>query len=178
MSARESDYYYWLTSLIRLKENHPNYTNLIKQLDSIEYVYILANDKNRECGGRKLRERYADEYSIDDDDIRSNQPSTVLEMLIAVADHMVDILDSDIERWFWVLIDNLYLTQSTDDNYDSNRVDFIIMSWMNREYLPNSSGSLFPLKQYSGDYRTLDIWSQMNAWINENYPSNRHWLDW
>lgn len=169
---RESDYYIWLRDLTG---NRQDYTKLIKQLDSIPFTWIFALDENRAAGGINLRTKFAYETSTNLDDIR-NGPCTVLEMLIGVASHMEDHLDETIDKWFWVLINNLSLNQFDDDNYDSRGVDYIVNTWLNRHYCPDGAGSIFPLKEYIGDCRNLDIWSQMNAWINENYPTDNSWL--
>ena len=99
------------------------------------------------------------------------------KMLIGVAAHMEDQLCDSIETWFWVLIENLCLTQFDDYDYDERGVEFIVMTWLNRNYQPNGAGSIFPLKDYPGDCRNIDIWAQMNAWISENYPTDDSWLN-
>lgn len=169
---RESDYYIWLRNLVG---NRRGYSKLIKHLDSMPFTWILVLDENRAAGGINLRGRFAYETSTNEEDVRVG-PCTVLEMLIGVADHMVDQLTCDIETWFWVLIENLTLDQFTDDNYDSRGVEYIVNTWLHRKYCKNGAGSIFPLQHYAGDCRNLEIWSQMNAWINENYPSNSDWL--
>lgn len=171
--VRESDYYIWLRELVG---NRQGYSKLLEQLDSTEFTWIFALDENRAAGGINLRSRFAYETSTDEDDVRTG-PCSVLEMLIGVAGHMEDLLACDIETWFWVLIDNLSLTKSTDEDYDPRRVEYIINTWLHREYCKDGAGSLFPLQHYTGDCRNLDIWSQMNAWINENYPPTVDWLN-
>ena len=169
---RESDYYIWLRDLVG---NRKGYKKLVKQLDTIPFPWIFALDENRAAGGKLLRGRFAYDNSTLEEDVRLG-PCTVLEMLIALAGHMEDILACSIETWFWVLLENLCLDQFTDDNYDPRGVEFITNSWLNRNYTKDGRGSLFPLRHYKGDCRNLDIWSQMNAWINENYPTDDSWL--
>ena len=170
---RESDYYIWLRNLVG---DPRNYKKLIRQLDTISFTWIFALDKNRSEGGILLRGRYANETSTFEEDVRLG-PCSVLEMLISLAGHMEDQLACNVETWFWVLIQNLCLDQFTDDNYDERGVDYLVSTWLNRKYEPNGAGSLFPLNNYPGDCRNLDIWSQMNAWINENYPTDDSWLN-
>ena len=170
---RESDYYIWLRELTG---NRRDYEKLIKQLDEIRYKWIFALDENRAAGGVNLRREFAYATSTMEEDVRVG-PCTVLEMLIGVASHMQDQLCCDIETWFWTLIENLTLDQFDDYHYDSRGVEFIVMTWLNHKYCENGVGSIFPLEHYSGDCRNIDIWSQMNAWINENYPSDDSWLN-
>lgn len=171
--VRESDYYIWLRSLVG---NRSDYMFLIKKLDSMKFEWIFALDENRAAGGINLRGKYAFETNTFEEDIRTG-PCTVLEMLIGLAGQMEDQLGCDIETWFWKLISNLCLDQFDDDDYDDRGVEFLINTWLHREYRKNGAGSLFPLKDYPGDCRNLDIWSQMNAWINENYPTDDSWLN-
>lgn len=171
--VRESDYYIWLLNLVG---NHSDYSLLLRQLDSMPFEWIFALDENRAAAGINLRGEYAFAVSVNEEDVRTG-PCTVLEMLIGVAGHMEDQLACDIEIWFWTLIGNLCLDQFDDDNYDQRGVEYIVKSWLHREYRRNGAGSIFPLKNYPGDCRNLDIWSQMNAWINENYPTDDSWLD-
>lgn len=170
---RESDYYIWLRNLVG---NHMEYGKLVKQLDETPFEWLFTLDENRSAGGINLRGRYAEETSINEEDVRTG-PCSVLEMLIGVAGHMEDQLACDTETWFWQLIENLCLDQFDDDNYDYRGVEYILNTWLHREYTSSGAGSIFPLKDYPGDCRNLDIWSQMNAWINENYPANDSWLD-
>lgn len=173
--VRESDYYIWLRSLVR-DCNHVGYEKLIKQLDSIEFTWVFALDENRAAGGLNLREEFAFENSIDSDNVRSG-PCSVLEMLIGVAKHMEDQIPESLDSCFWILIRNLGLNLYSDDYYNPSEVEYIIDKWLARQYKENGLGSIFPLKYYPGDCRYIDIWSQMNAWINENYPENNTWLN-
>lgn len=169
---RSSEYYIWLRSLTGDKRD---YQMLIKQLDNMEFKWMFILDQNRAAGGINLRSTFAYETSTNEEDVRIG-PCTVLEMLIGVASHMQDILDGDISKWFWVMINNLGLDAFTDYEYESDRVTFIINRWLSRTFRPDGVGSIFPLRDYPGDCRNLDIWSQMNAWINERYPLD-DWLD-
>lgn len=169
---RESEYYIWLRDITG---NRRHYKKLIKQLDEINFFWIFALDENRAAGGINLRRKFAYETSTNVEDVRVG-PCTVLEMLIGVTIHMEDQLGGSLEEWFWVLINNLHLDKFDDYEYDERGVIYIIDTWMNRTFMKDGEGSLFPLKDYPGDCRNIDIWSQMNAWINENYPSDNSWL--
>ena len=168
---RESEYYIWLRDLVGRERE---YSKLIKQLDTIPYTWALILDKNRAEGGMEFRRIFAFESGTNIEDVRTG-PCTVLEMLIGVASHMRDILEESISHWFWVLISNLTLDQFADEMYEPRVVEIMVNSWLNHNYRSNGVGSIFPLKEYLGDCRNIDIWTQMNAWINENYPQG-DWL--
>lgn len=166
-----SDYYLWLDSLV----NDGNHERLIRYLYEQPYRWQFTLDENRAAGGINLRRNYAYNNGIDFRDV-GNGPCSILEMLIALADRMVDILTMEIRDWFWDLIRNLGLKQFDDYRFDERRVTYILNGWLDRNYDSMGNGSLFPLRNYNGDVRTLDILSQMNIWINENYPHTDSWL--
>ena len=166
-----SDYYLWLESLV----NDGNHSRLIRYLYEQPYRWQFTLDENRAAGGLNLRRRYACENGINLQDVGVG-PCSILEMLIALADRMVEILTMDIWDWFWDLMYNLGLDRFDDVNFDEDGVNYILCIWLDRGYDSHGNGSLFPLREYKGDCRNLDIWGQMNAWIEENYPHDSDWL--
>lgn len=165
------DYYLWLDSLV----NDGNHNMLIRYLYEYPYRWQFTLDANRAAGGINLRSEFAYDQAIEVSDVHSG-PCSVLEMLIALSKRMVEILTMDICDWFWDLIHNLGLDRFDDSHFDENGVDYILNVWLNRAYDSHGNGSLFPLHAYGGDCRNLDIWGQMNAWIEEHYPHTSGWL--
>lgn len=166
-----SDYYLWLESLV----NDGNHSKLIRYLYEQPYRWQFTLDENRAAGGLNLRSRYAYDNGVNVQDVGIG-PCSILEMLIALADRMVEILTMDIYDWFWDLMLNLNLIKFDDFHFDERGVNYILNTWLDRQYDRQGNGSLFPLKEYSGDCRNLDTWGQMNAWISENYPHTDDWL--
>lgn len=166
-----SDYYYWLLSLVDDGEHNI----LIRYLYTCPYRWQFTLDENRAAGGLNLRTRYANENGIDLQDVGTG-PCSILEMLIALAERMMELLDYDIYTWFWRLIQNLNLYVFDNSHFDEKLVNYILNQWLDREYDASGNGSLFPLIRYSGDCRNLDTWGQMNIWISENYPHTDDWL--
>ena len=89
---------------------------------------------------------------------------------------MTELIPGDVFYCFGLLLNNLNLAQFDDNHFDERRVNYILNTWLDREYNAKGEGSLFPLKHYEGDCRNLDIWGQMNAWIAENFPHTDEWL--
>jgi hypothetical protein len=111
-----------------------------------------------------LRERFAKEAGIYIQDVRTGA-CTFLEMLIGLSELMSDQIDgSEPSECFWMLIDNMGLR-----NVGINRAHTIIKNFLSNNY-SNTHGGLFPLKNYYGDIRGLDLYSQMNAWIECTFP--------
>jgi len=131
--------------------------------------------------GKKLREDYAETIRMDMDDILDCLvgPCTMLEMMIAVSQHMdFQLFDSNkgerVWKWFWKLIENLDLLAYTDDvlSFEDNKchVDDVLRVLLERTYGKNGYGGLFPLRNtYGKDQRNVEIWYQMMAYIDENF---------
>ncbi len=166
-----STYYLWLHSLV----DDGNHDELIRYLHSQPYRWQFILDENRAAGGLNLRNKYAYEAGVNIEDVGAG-PCSVLEMLIGLADRMTEILTAEIFDWFWDLMRNLGLDKFNDSNFDERGVSYILNVWLDRTYDSKGNGSIFPLRNYSGDCRNLDIWGQMNIWISENYPHTDNWL--
>lgn len=166
-----SDYYLWLDSLV----NDGNHESLIRYLYEQPYRWQFTLDENRAAGGINLRRTFAYENGVELKDVGFG-PCSVLEMLIALAGRMTDMLTMDIFDWFWSLISNLKLDRFDDGHFDERGISYILNVWLDRKYDERGNGSLFPLRGYSGDCKNLDIWTQMNIWIAENYPHTDDWL--
>ena len=135
-------------------------------------------DENRALDGENLRVRFFYESHTLDDNYEEFlfEPCSVLEMLVALAfrmekEYLMDwrpgTRDRTSER-FWMLIDNL----GTDDNWSTKidaKVQHYVEQFLDRDYRFDGAGGLFPLKNCHEDQRNIEIWSQMQAYIMENY---------
>ena len=59
----------------------------------------------------------------------------------------------------------LFSTMS-DSKFDKRAVDEIVQRFLNREYEPNGKGGLFTVKKYERDLRTVEIWCQLNWYLD------------
>ena len=64
------------------------------------------------------------------------------------------------------MITSLGLGSMLDERYDRRYVDYIINRFLNREYKPNGEGGLFTIRNTKRDMRTVEIWYQLNEYIN------------
>ena len=170
-------YYDWLCEIINVKENL--YDILIHELYSIDFLWKLPLDSDRNYDGLILRDEYYSYQSEPND----NKRCSVLEVLIALSRKMDYILDDDdrgdrTRIWFWEMIDNLDLMKFTDDRIcdmfgsgwaTTNEIHKIIDIWMNRNFEYNGKGSPFPLDNPLEDQRNLDLIRQLNAYILEKH---------
>lgn len=175
MTKIETDEYFrFLCSIIDDQDFHPSqYQLLLSRLDQEIFTWTLEDDENRAKDGLGLRKEFGEligadttTYSLD-----HQYPCSVLEMMVALARRCeLQIMEdpfsgSRIGRWFKAMIKSLGLKYETDDVYDEDYVDYIISSFLNREYERNGDGGLFKVKNTDKDLREMEIWYQMNLYL-------------
>lgn len=176
MDKIEEDYINYLKNLVRgAKETQ--YELLLERLWKKEYYSILPNDQNREKDGLGLRDipdgpDYRDYYG----------PCSVLEMLIALSKRMeweisgtgYDVTYRDL---FWEMLENLGLKKFDNlavmHDARTNELDHILTNWIEREYSPDGSGGIFPIKNWRSrvdkPQNRVEIWYQMMLYLSKNY---------
>lgn len=173
-------YYKWLTSLVNADGRGDNYNHLLEQLHlyifSEDTAVLIPNDQNRIVDGMNLRERYCERYHVKNRNDIFDDSCTVLELLIGLAIRMEDQFGiKGRTSWFWEMIANLDLTYFDDESYEDTvenpykSVEDILKNLCGRTYSDNGCGGLFPLQYPSENQREIEIWYQMNAYLNENY---------
>lgn len=172
----EAEYYNWLLGNITDADFNPsNYSTLMRLLYNTEFTWVIEEDENRAQDGIDLRVRYAEEmgYSHMEALYILNRPCSVLEMMIALACRTENQIMEDLfvgprfGRWFKVMIASLGLRYETDDYFDENYVDYIIQSFLKREYEEDGDGGLFRIRDHHVDMRREEIWTQMNWYLRE-----------
>lgn len=177
-----SDYFYWLCEMVYIdgRYNDQSFYKLAEILFEEDYYWRISYDDDRAGDGLDLRHRYKYEGGEEDPD----GSCSVLEMLIALADRMEQIMDEldgecKTPMFFWQMIENLRLDGYSDDAFQNrtgaayNRFKQQILKklyfWMDRKFSYNGKGGLFPLKHPRKDQREVDYWYQANAYIMEQY---------
>lgn len=175
----DQDYFRWLCEMIGVDEGDRSWRILAKTLHEIPFFSIVEHDDNRGYDGMELREEYLRTTNYPKY-LTLDGECSVFEMLVALARrmsfescdpyHSVDD-DEDTDKWFHELIQNLGLDEFDDENfYDLEgdwKVEKIIDQMLNRRYMTNGVGGLFPLKQPKEDQRDVEIWGQMCAYLTE-----------
>ena len=170
------EYFEWMFRLV-CEECHRgfSYQRLLRYLNNIDFQYFLPMDGNRAEDGIDLRYRFGYEKKYAGSIIATrldNRPCSVLEMLIALAfrceEHIMDDPDfgNRMDQWFWSMIDSLGLSTMTDTQFDAVYTNSVIFKFMDRNYKRNGKGGLFTVEGRKEDMRSIDIWSQMNWYLD------------
>lgn len=68
--------------------------------------------------------------------------------------------------WFDSMIFSLGLADMTDPYYDAEKVDDILYRFLYRQYNQNGQGGLFTINNPNIDARSMEIWMQLNWYLN------------
>nr|DAM97013.1 MAG TPA: hypothetical protein [Caudoviricetes sp.] len=175
----ENRYFEWLFDLVcrgRYSENI-SYRKLLMHLYNTEFRYSLPKDRNRADDGIDLRYRFAitQGYEGSSDLVLDalDGPCSVLEMMVALAIRCEESIMDDprmgdrTKQWFWGMITNLGLGSMMDDRFDRDVTDEKIRRFLDRKYAPNGKGGLFTIRQRKCDLRKVEIWYQLNYYLDE-----------
>lgn len=177
--GEDSEYFWWLATKVANKRAIENNCGLLLyKLYSTEFKVLVSGDNNRIDDVEDLREEFESENGYTYSDI-PEIPCTVLELIYSLSGRIVHILGDnfgDPSNWFWILVNNLV----QDSEYFSNvnllrkvniqhELDDILGIFVNRKYNFDGSGGIFPLKSPKKDQKKVEIWYQMQAYLNEIY---------
>lgn len=174
----KQDYFQWLCEEMHVDTGVASYWLLFNDLHSIEFVPYVEHDENRAADGIALRERYFEDQPWVGYETLDG-PCTVLEMLAALSER-IDFEMSDPvvnicqpAKYFWEMISNLGLMPYSDDAYVEldgyYNVKAIIENFVERAYEPDGRGGLFPRIGTTSDQRDVEIWYQMQGYLQDNY---------
>lgn len=166
MTPSELDYKYfeWLVSQVRIP-NGKTYNDVFEIMHNTEFVWTVPNDDNRVHDGKDLRYEFGESQSIK---LKLDGVS-VLEVLIGLSRRTAFTGGGEPEEWAWRLLKNLRLRKCSDPlNLENRRrVEDILDALIWRTYRPDGLGGFFPLKHAMEDQTQVEIWYQMNTYINE-----------
>lgn len=175
-------YFNWLKHRVDMEHG---YDILLQKLMDMDFYWPdwMPRDESRAADGMTLRQTFADEnLAVFSDFSAIDGPCSLLEMLAGLAVRMEVDLTQDPEfgdrtgLWFKKMLIDLDLLRCQDNSFcgtwDLNYVSKKCEVFMDRTYNFDGSGAIFPLKNYEGDQKKLEIWSKMNRWLTENLHQN------
>lgn len=161
----DPDYLDWLQGQVALPPDGRSYRQLLEALNDKEFVWLIPNDDNRVADGLDLRREYFHEYG----EMPGEEGATVLEVIVALSRRITFLADGEAEQWAWCLIKNLEvhkfwdpLTARKIKDLD-DKLDCLI--W--RTYHMDGQGGFFPLAWPEEDQSKVELWYQMNSYIEE-----------
>ena len=168
-------YMCWLLKRVGFLDE--NYDLLMEALHNTTFIFTIERDQNRAEDGIYLREIYLDLFANGYDlpeDFEFHKDVSVLEMLVALAcrmenEYVGDPGDPHPERIFWQFLVNLGFEGYTNRKIRVNLVAKNLENWMMRQFDFHGNGGIFPVKRPMQDQRKVEIWSQMQEYIDENY---------
>lgn len=171
-----NDYFEWLFDLVcegRFSKDI-SYRKLLMALHNTEFTYCISMDENRAKDGEDLRYRFINSQGYDERYVTAylNNPCSVLEMMIALAIRCEENIMDDPKigdrtgQWFWGMVTSLGLGSMTDSRFDKDYVNETIRIFLDRDYEPNGRGGLFTIKNCDQDLRDVEIWYQLNWYLD------------
>ncbi len=149
-----------------------SYQKLLSALYEKEFIWFVKNDGNRAEDGERLRIIFEDETG---GKCRNHAPCSLLEMMVALAircdcEIMYDPDEGDrSSQWFWDMLENLGLSCMDDWTFDQEEFDEITDCLLTRNYAKDGFGGLFYIEGISVDMRKIEIWYQMNYWLQSRF---------
>ncbi len=171
----DEEYFLWLCGLVDAEDPDAGYLGIMNHLYDTEFsdrtAKLIPNDDNRIEDGLYLREDFYRENPYCDE---IDRPCSVLEMMIALANRIEEQFGyEDSIFWFWEMMRNLDLERFDDTLYYSSdgrdRVDNILSDFLDRKYSKDGFGGLFPIYNSPNDQRKVEIWTQMNNYLVNQY---------
>lgn len=166
----DSAYFKWLCRKVYDEYSNVSYERLLKYLYNKEFTWIMPMDENRALDGLDLRSEYLEMYPNHE---ISDRSCSILEMMIALSIRCEEHIMSDNDygdrtgEWFWNMILSLGLNSMTDERFDVGYVDETLFIFTTRSYSKNGSGGLFTVNNPNIDMRGMDIWYQLNWYLEE-----------
>lgn len=167
------DYYYWLTDLLNDDNIRSTYYKLLWEMLETEFTWSVPYDSNRASDGLYLRRQYLRETGTI---LNVSGGCSVLEMFVAMCRRCEDELMHDPDLgdrtgvWFMDILENLGLDYYDDYHYDRAAVCEIMRVFLERKYDMCGFRGPFYAHKTCADFRKMDLWWQLNAYLEENYP--------
>lgn len=168
-------YFDWLSQmLIPDERTRESYQKVLLGLFNTDFEWKVKYDDNRAEDGEQLRVMYENETGLWCNNYSS---CSILEMLGALAyrcenEIMYDPDEGDrTSEWFWEMLENMGLTGMDDWHFDYDKFEEIVKKLNNRTYEKDGYGGPFYIQGFRQDMRKIELWYQMNYYIQDKYWS-------
>lgn len=164
----DQEYYDWLVKQIH---DFQGYNGLFSILHDREFVWTIDKDDNRVHDATDLRGYFLSGYPRDSN--HSTYPFqpfvSVLEVIIGISRRLAFVAGGDDRVWARQLIENLGLGDFRDPltSFQKRVINNTLDTLIWRQYEPNGHGGFFPLNRPREDQTKIEIWHQLNEYVNE-----------
>ena len=169
----EQQYYIWLTNWI--SGWRMSHGMLLAKLYDTPFRVTVLMDENRVGDGLALRTRFAYDSNmgiVERDMLKSRRPCSILEIMIALIlrfeeEYATTEQEEDpIGTRFGYMLDSMGLLLDNDTVFegDQNRINLILLLFLDRAYHQNGRGGLFYIPGVPEDMRQIELWRQMMIW--------------
>lgn len=167
MTRLDDQYFQWLIDQVAVPRNKTCYS-LLGRMHEFEFVWSVPNDDNRVQDGKDLRYEFFGTSATTHGSLHPDKVS-FLEVLIGLSRRVAFTAGGDARQWAWKLIKNLNLHKMCDPILDgkASKVDDILNAVVWRRYSPDGTGGFFPVREAFVDMTQMELWFQMNAYVNE-----------
>ena len=168
------DYLRWLEPQLQdgYSDLDKRYWDLLCLMFETEFIPILDRDKNRVADGHDIRVEFARKERLQPNRLDHIGPISFLEVLIALSRRMAFNGGGNAPGWAWHFLNNLELHRMSDPLTPAKRrrAMEIMDTVIGRTYFPDGRGGFFPLLQPDDDQTRVELWYQMNFYIEELHP--------
>lgn len=167
----EEAYFEWLSNQAKPEAGQQTYEELLWYLFTKEFVFLIPNDDNRVADGLDLLIEWFREFDLEMENVRvDGRGCNYLEMIVGLSRRCAFVAGGDPISWAWHLIGNLGFHSLSDPLTPRNRryVDEVCDRVTFRLYQPDGRGGIFPLSYTEEDQRKVELWYQMQAYIEQN----------
>lgn len=139
-----------------------------------EFPWSINMDDNRLADGMELRAEFAELHGAKRSRMEALGPCSFLEVLIGLSRRLAFVAGGTSSHWAWQLMTNLRLERMWDhlSRSKTRTVLHILDTVIQRDYAPNGDGGFFPLAWADRDQRQVELWYQLNAYVEELHPEH------
>lgn len=172
-------YFNYLLEIINI-EGADDYLPLLDILYRTDFRWSIHNDDNRALDGIEIRYNYQRDCEVNEDEFLEllNVPCSVIEVVCGLAIRMDEVMrdpeGAHINKWFWEMLNNLGLLKFSEKEFKKGAwtVEDVLGKldiFMDRTYDELGHGGLFPRNECYKNQKEIELYSQMNGYLNEFY---------
>lgn len=157
-----------------------NHIDVLKLMYDTTFSVVIDNDENRIKDAINFRHGVLNALGINTNKYFEDGSASLLEVMISLADRMSFIISDPnnpnrLGECFWDIFSNIGMHMYTNEfiqDQNEKAMAFYrddVKCLMDRNYEYNGTGGFFPLIYANQDQRRVEIWYQMQAYLDEKY---------